>query len=90
MSSIVDRPVQRRDREPAFVLPPIGLWWPMLEGTLRREVLEDLEAPLRVVVVRRIFELCELDPGMAPRTGVRLDENQRAYISGWMHAVDWT
>jgi len=90
MSSIVDQPVHRRDRDPDFALPPIGLWWPMLEGTLRREVLENLEAPLRAVVVRRIFELCELDTGHAPRIGVYLDENQRAYIAGWMHRVDWT
>jgi hypothetical protein len=70
-------------------LPPIGLWWPMLERPLKREVLENLDAPLRAVVVRRIFELCELEPGAMPRLDVRLGENERAYIAGWMHAVDW-
>jgi hypothetical protein len=70
-------------------LPPIGLWWPMLERPLQREVLENLDAPLRGVVVRRIFELCELDHEPMPREGVRLGVNERAYIAGWMHAVDW-
>ena len=70
-------------------LPPIGLWWPMLERPLQREVLENLDAPLRGVVVRRIFELCELDHEPVPRGGVRLGVNERAYIAGWMHAVDW-
>jgi len=70
-------------------LPPIGLWWPMLERPLQREVLENLDAPLRGVVVRRIFELCELDHEPVPRAGVRLGVNERAYIAGWMHAVDW-
>jgi hypothetical protein len=62
----------------------------MLERPLRQEVLENVDAPLRAVVVRRIFELCDLDPGRAPRPGVRLGENERAYIAGWMHSVDWT
>jgi hypothetical protein len=61
----------------------------MLERPLKREVLENLDAPLRAVVVRRIFELCELEPGAMPRLDVRLGENERAYIAGWMHAVDW-
>lgn len=70
-------------------LPPIGLWWPMLERPLQREVLENLDAPLRGVIVRRIFDLCELDHEPVPRGGVRLGVNERAYIAGWMHAVDW-
>ncbi|MDR6906892.1 hypothetical protein J2X63_002578 [Agromyces sp. 3263] len=70
-------------------LPPIGLWWPMLERPLQREVLENLDAPLRGVIVRRIFDLCELDHEPLPRGGVRLGVNERAYIAGWMHAVDW-
>ena len=70
-------------------LPPIGLWWPMLERPLQREVLENLDSPLRGVVVRRIFELCELDHEPVPRGDVRLGVNERAYIAGWMHAVDW-
>ena len=70
-------------------LPPIGLWWPMLERPLQREVLENLDAPLRGVIVQRIFDLCELDGDPVPRGGVRLGVNERAYIAGWMHAVDW-
>jgi hypothetical protein len=70
-------------------LPPIGLWWPMLERPLQCEVLENLDAPLRGVIVRRIFDLCELDGEPVPRGGVRLGVNERAYIAGWMHAVDW-
>jgi hypothetical protein len=53
-------------------------------------VLENVDAPLRAIVVHRIFELCELDAGITPQLGVRLGENERAYIAGWMHAVDWT
>ncbi|MFF2494596.1 hypothetical protein [Agromyces sp. NPDC058064] len=87
MSSTIDRPPPAQHGGTA--LPPIGLWWPMLEGPLRREILENLDAPLRTVVVRRILELCEADAGV-PRTPVRLDENERAYIAGWMHAVDWS
>ena len=78
-----DRPRHRHG------LPPIGIWWPMLERPLQREVLENLDSPLRSMVVRRIFELCELDDAPIPRVGVRLGPNERAYIAGWMHAVDW-
>jgi hypothetical protein len=89
MSSVLDdRAFDERPHD-LHALPPIGLWWPMLERTLQREVLENLEAPLRAIVVRRIFELCELDAGSTPRLGMRLGENERAYIAGWMHAVDW-
>lgn len=87
MSSIIDRPAHARQGRTA--LPPIGIWWPMLEGPLRHEILENLDAPLRRAVVRRILELCEADTGV-PRTPVHLDENERAYIAGWVHAVDWT
>ncbi|MFB6612503.1 hypothetical protein ACFCVO_19440 [Agromyces sp. NPDC056379] len=90
MSSVIDEPAHDERASRADGLPPIGLWWPMLERPLRREVMENLDAPLRAVVVRRIFELCDLDPGRAPRLGVRLGENERAYIAGWMHSVDWT
>ncbi|MFE6965984.1 hypothetical protein ACFVAJ_12770 [Agromyces sp. NPDC057679] len=86
MSSTIDRPSHPRRLTTA--LPPVGIWWPMLEGPLRWEILEDLHAPLRMVVVRRILELCESDARM-PRAPVRLDENERAYIAGWAHAVDW-
>jgi hypothetical protein len=41
-------------------------------------------------VVRRIFDLCELDDEPVPRGSVRLGVNERAYIAGWMHAVDWS
>ncbi|GAA1785790.1 hypothetical protein [Agromyces lapidis] len=86
MSSTIDRPPSAR--RSGTTLPPIGLWWPMLEGPLRQEILENLDAPLRMVVVRRILELCEAD-AQGPRAPVRLDENERAYIAGWVHAVDW-
>ncbi len=88
--TIIDRP--EHDERPArtYGLPPIGLWWPMLERPLQREVLENLDAPLRTYVVRRIFDLCELDAQAIPRAGVRLGVNERAYIAGWMHAVDWS
>ncbi|WP_022889926.1 hypothetical protein [Agromyces italicus] len=87
MSSTIDRP--RRARNLSTTLPPIGIWWPMLEGPLRQEILENLDAPLRTVVVARILELCEAD-AVVPRTPVHLDENERAYIAGWVHAVDWS
>jgi hypothetical protein len=62
----------------------------MLERPLQREVLENLHAPLRAYVVRRIFELCELEDEPLPRGDLRLGSNERAYIAGWVHAVDWT
>jgi hypothetical protein len=71
-------------------LPPIGLWWPMLEGPLQHEILEHPTAPLRAAVVRRIYDLCDLEGRPVPRSGVRLGPNERAYIAGWVHAVDWT
>ena len=89
MTSMIDDRAHGERSRNLRGLPPIGLWWPMLERPLKREVLENLDAPLRAVVVRRIFELCELEPGAMPRIGVRLGENERAYIAGWMHAVDW-
>jgi hypothetical protein len=87
--TILDTSARGEHSHDSDELPSIGLWWPMLERPLQREVLENVDAPLRAVVVRRIFELCELDPGYAPRLGVRLGENERAYIAGWMHSVDW-
>ena len=89
MTSMIDDRAHGERSRNLHGLPPIGLWWPMLERPLKREVLENLDAPLRAVVVSRIFELCELEPGAMPRIGVRLGENERAYIAGWMHAVDW-
>ncbi|MFB9310547.1 hypothetical protein BJY17_000005 [Agromyces hippuratus] len=89
MSSVLDDVPHHERVAHVNGLPPIGLWWPMLERPLRREVLENVHAPLRAVVVRRIYELCELDPGHAPKLGMRLGENERAYIAGWMHSVDW-
>ncbi len=87
--TIIDEPEHDERPARAYGLPPIGLWWPMLERPLQREVLENLDAPLRTYVVRRIFDLCDLDLHAIPRSGVRLGENERAYIAGWMHAVDW-
>lgn len=88
MSSLLEGP--QHQRTPRFgELPPIGLWWPMLEPVLRQEILENPRAALRPVVVRRIFDLCELEPTVMPRTGVRLTENERAYIAGWSRSIDW-
>jgi hypothetical protein len=89
MSSVIDEPTHDDRPRHRHGLPPIGLWWPMLERPLQSEVLENLHAPLRTSVVRRIFDLCELDDAAIPRSGVRLGANERAYIAGWMHAVDW-
>jgi hypothetical protein len=89
MSSVIDEPTHDERRVHRHGLPPIGLWWPMLERPLKREVLENLDAPLRVAVVRRIYDLCEFEGEPIPRVAVRLGVNERAYIAGWMHAVDW-
>ena len=89
MTSIVDQPTQDDRQRSWHGLPSIGIWWPMLERPLQREVLENLDAPLRGFVVRRIYDLCELDADTTPRGPVRLGVNERAYIAGWMHAVDW-
>ena len=89
MSSIIEEPFH--DERPAarHGMPPIGIWWPMLERPLQREVLENLDAPQRAYVVRRIYDRCELDDEPVPRGPVRLGMNERAYIAGWMRAVDW-
>ena len=89
MSSLVDEPSRDERSKPRNGLPPIGIWWPMLERPLQREVLENLDAPLRAFVVRRIYDLCELDAESMPRGPIRLGVNERAYIAGWVHAVDW-
>lgn len=89
MSSVIEEPAYDERPRPRHGLPPIGMWWPMLERPLQREVLENLQAPLRQYVLRRIFDLCELDGKAIPRGSVRLGVNERAYIAGWMHAVDW-
>ena len=89
MTSIVDQPTQDDRQRSWHGLPSIGIWWPMLERPLQREVLESLDAPLRQQVVRRILDLCELENEPIPRGGVRLGVNERAYIAGWVHAVDW-
>lgn len=89
MTSLLEEP----DQEAASAdgpLPSIGVWWPMLEAPLQREILEHPTAPLRVAVVRRILELCDLEDRPVPRSGVRLGANERAYIAGWVHAVDWS
>ena len=89
MTSVIDEPGHHERPRTGHALPPIGIWWPMLERPLQREVLEDLEAPLRAYVVRRILELCELEDRPLPHGAVRLGPNERAYIAGWIHAVDW-
>ena len=61
MSSLVDDPAHDERPRHGTGLPPIGIWWPMLERPLQREVLENLEAPLRGAVVQRIYDLCELE-----------------------------
>ena len=88
MTSVVDEPARGERPKPSYGLPPIGLWWPMLERPLQREVVENLHAPLRDHVLRRIYELCELEGEPVARGGVRLGVNERAYIAGWTRAVD--
>ena len=90
MSSVMDDPAHDERPRPRQGLPPIGIWWPMLERPLQQEVLENVDAPLRAVVVRRIYDLCELEGEPIPRGGVRLDVKERAYLAGWTHAVDWS
>lgn len=87
MTTILEPPAP--ERHITTVLPPIGVWWPMLERPLQREVLENPHAPLRSYVVRRILDLCELEDIPMPRTAIRLNENERAYLAGWTHSVDW-
>ncbi|WP_308799103.1 hypothetical protein [Agromyces silvae] len=87
MTTILEPPAP--ERHTLRALPPIGVWWPMLERPLQREVLENPNAPLRAFVVRRIMELCELDDRPMPRGTFRLTENERAYLAGWTHSVDW-
>ncbi|GGI47993.1 hypothetical protein BCL57_002945 [Agromyces flavus] len=88
MTSLLDEPGQEAPAAEG-PLPSIGIWWPMLESPLQLEILEHPTAPLRGLVVRRIFELCDLEDQPVPRSGVRLGPNERAYIAGWVHAVDW-
>ena len=88
MTSLLEEPDQEAPISEG-PLPSIGVWWPMLESPLQFEILEHPTAPLRGVVVRRIFELCDLEDQPVPRSGVRLGPNERAYIAGWVHAVDW-
>ena len=90
MSSVLDGP-ERDERSSALdALPSIGIWWPMLEAPLQREILENPTAPLRAIVIRRIYELCELDDLPLPRSGMRLGSNERAYLAGWVHATEWS
>lgn len=74
---------------PPIGLPPIGSWWTLLDRGLQREILSNPTAPLRPFAVRRILELCGLNADAAPSQPVRLGANERAYIAGWAHAVDW-
>jgi hypothetical protein len=89
MTSLLGEPDQEAPASEG-PLPSIGVWWPMLESPLQLEILEHPSAPLRGFVVRRIFELCDLEDRPVPRSAVRLGPNERAYIAGWVHAVDWT
>ncbi|GAA1837649.1 hypothetical protein [Agromyces salentinus] len=88
MSSVLDNPSRSHAHLPAQGLPPIGSWWTLLDRGLQREILANPAAPLRPFTVRRIFEVCGLDVHRAP-LGARLGANERAYISGWAHAIDW-
>jgi len=89
VSSLIDEP-EREERSDPDTLPSIGIWWPMLEGPLQREILENPAAPLRGAVVRRIYELCDLDGRPLPRGGMRLGSHERAYLAGWVHATHWS
>jgi hypothetical protein len=90
MSSVLDQPSRSHGHLPSLGLPPIGTWWTLLDRGLQREILADPTAPLRPFVVRRVFEICGLDVHRAPTGRVGLGANERAYIAGWAHAVDWT
>ncbi|GAA1506809.1 hypothetical protein BJ978_003257 [Agromyces terreus] len=90
MSSVIDQPSRSPGRRPSRGLPPIGTWWTLLDRGLQREILADPGAPLRPFVVRRVFEICGFDVESAPTASLTLGANERAYIAGWSHAVDWT
>ncbi|WP_127793847.1 hypothetical protein [Agromyces sp. LHK192] len=83
--TIVEPIDERRTTERG--LPPIWEWWPMIEGTLKQEVLENPSAPLRRAVVRRICELCEVQ--FVPTAPTRLTEPERAYLAGWTRRSGW-
>ncbi len=61
----------------------------MLEHPLKRELLENLDAPLRPYIVRRILDLCDREHERLPHRTVRLDLDERAYIAGWAHELSW-
>ena len=90
MSSVISHQPRRHGPTPPRPFPPIGTWWTLLDRGLQREILANPAAPLRPFVVRRVFEICGLDVDLAPGPDVRLSANDRAYIAGWSHAVDWT
>jgi hypothetical protein len=89
MTSIADLAPRDDRRRRQHGLPPIGLWWPRLEHPLQRELLENLDSPLRPSVVRRIFDLCDLEDRPLPIGTVRLDLDERAFIAGWAHSLSW-
>ena len=89
MSTMTDSAARGDRRRRGHDLPPIGLWWPRLEHPLQRELLENLDAPLRPAVVRRIFDLCDCEDRPLPLGIVRLDLDERAYIAGWAHSLSW-
>lgn len=87
---ITDAPARTTTALPTTALPPIGTWWTLLDRGLQREILANPTAPLRPFVVRRVYELCGIAVDAQPANAVRLGANERAYIAGWAHAVDWT
>jgi hypothetical protein len=89
MSTITEPPARDERRSRQHGLPPIGSWWPRLEHPLKLELLENLDAPLRAPMVRRILDLCDLEDRPLPRGIVRLDIDERAYIAGWAHELTW-
>ncbi|QTX04016.1 hypothetical protein [Agromyces archimandritae] len=77
-------------RIPEPVLPSVGTWWPALDRELKREILADLDAPVRSGTILHIRELCGLPPVPVPGRGVHLGPNDKAYIAAWQRAADFS
>lgn len=87
---ITDAPARTTTTPQSTGLPPIGTWWTLLDRGLQREILANPTEPLRPFVVRRVHEICGIAVDASPVQPVQLGANERAYIAGWAHAVDWT
>lgn len=86
MSTATSEPRSLPHRIAEPILPSVGTWWPALDRELKREILADLDAPVRAGTVLRIRELCGLAPVPVPGRGVPLGPNDRAYLDAWKQA----